>query len=113
MRHNSGFFADGGKGFEDVYTPSKFLAFGSFGEVWSVKHKRSGQMRAMKCLHLSEVNMEELENELNLLISLDHPHVIRLYDWYVFEGSLRIISELCEGGTLWEWMARKRPAKHA
>ena len=23
MRHNSGFFADGGKGFEDVYTPSK------------------------------------------------------------------------------------------
>ena len=23
MRHNSGFFADGGKGFEDVYTPCK------------------------------------------------------------------------------------------
>ena len=47
-----------------------------------------------------EDNMKELENELNLLVTMDHPHVLKIHEWFPSEGNLCIVSELCSGGSL-------------
>ena len=56
-----------------------------------MRHRRSGQMRARKCLQLSSDKTDELENELNLLLSLDHPHVVRIYDWHARGGNFNTV----------------------
>lgn len=32
--------------------------------------------------HSDEVPKEEVEDEMNILRKLDHPHIVRLFEWF-------------------------------
>ena len=44
--------------------------------------------------------LRSFEAEVNALIKLDHPNVIRLYDFFEEDGHMFLVLEFCSGGTL-------------
>lgn len=43
-------------------------------------------------------------NEVNILKSLDHPNVVKLYEFYEENKKFHIVTELCEGGQLFDYI---------
>ena len=102
----------------EKYTPIKvklkrnililFLSFqeigsGSYGKVYKVKNNISGEFRACKQLTKTKIaDMKKFKLEIMLMIQIDHPNVIKLYE--IFEDSryIYLIMEECEGGELFE-----------
>lgn len=60
---------------------------------------------AMKSIHLSRVTdemfIQELENEIKILRSLDHPHIVKPIETFFYRNQIFMIMELCSGGDLY------------
>jgi serine/threonine protein kinase len=52
-----------------------------------------------------------LPRELSIIRTLDHPHIITVYDTMDLQESVFIFMEICEGGTLLEFIQDKGPLK--
>ena len=69
----------------------------SYGIIKKVKHKITGKIRAMKIVKKELIEIEEDETiflkELALLRSLDHPNIIKLYEFYRDEKYFYLLSE--------------------
>ena len=54
--------------------------------------------------------MQRIAAELSILLQLDHPNVIKLYETYETEDSIYLILEYCSGGEMFassvEFVAR-------
>lgn len=48
-----------------------------------------------------------MRKEVEILASLDHPNIVRLYENYEDSRFYHIVMELCEGGELWDSIAAK------
>jgi len=59
---------------------------------------------AMKSIHLSRITddafIEELRNEISILKTLDHPHIVKAIETFDHRNQLFVIMELCSGGDL-------------
>ena len=81
-----------------------YLGKGGFGRVYKVKHKLSNQFRAMKIIKCKADNPHsnslEILKQINILKTLDHPNIIKIYEFYSTEKYIYIINELCTGGEL-------------
>lgn len=89
------------------YEETKLLGEGSFGKVFKVRHRISNVTRAMKIINKEKaaIGSEEeqaLINEINILKCLDHPNIIKVYEFFNTQKKLYIISELCTGGELFD-----------
>ena len=51
--------------------------------------------------------MDVLENELNILKALDHPNIVRLHELYRDDKYFYFITELCQGGELFNYVLDK------
>ncbi len=90
-----------------LYTTTQILGEGSFGQVFKVEHKITKAVRAMKIINKlkvcnSDENEDDLINEINVLKKLDHPNILKLFEFYNTSRKLFIISELCTGGELFD-----------
>ena len=45
---------------------------------------------------------ERFVAEARMVASLDHPHIVPVYDFIEHEGVLLLVMELMTGGTLWD-----------
>lgn len=91
----------------DYYDELQILGEGSFGKVFEVVKKDSKVHRAMKKINKDKfkINYEEelsLINEINILKTLDHPNIMKIYEYFNTEHNIYIISELCTGGELFD-----------
>ena len=50
------------------------------------------------------------EREAEVLSSLNHPHILTIYDVGEFESHQYLVSEIVEGGTLVDWLGTARPS---
>ena len=94
---------DGAKVY-DVYEKLQFLGEGSFGSVYKVKRKNSAReiIRALKEISkekmcLNEENSEEIRNEISVLKSLDHPNIMKIYEFYEDKENMYLVTEFCGG----------------
>ncbi|CAK72710.1 unnamed protein product (macronuclear) [Paramecium tetraurelia] len=81
------------------------LGQGAFGTVWKAVHIASGQLRAIKQINKLKANEDEYQqiiNEVNILKSLDHPNIIKIFDYFEENDHLYIVTELCTGGELFD-----------
>ena len=81
------------------------LGEGAYGKVVKVRHKISKVLRAMKIIHKDKISLgseeeEALINEINIVKSLDHPNIMKVYEFFNNNNCLYIISELLSGGEL-------------
>ena len=90
----------------DVYEKIKFLGEGTFGSVYKVKRKNAGTreiIRAMKEISKKKIcrskeNEDELRNEIEVLKNLDHPNIVKIFEFYEDDYNMYIINEYCSGG---------------
>lgn len=82
------------------------LGSGMSGSVRQIKRISDGKKFALKTIatDMFEDNpdaLEELESEINILKTLDHPHISKLYETYDDPGvQIHLVLELCNGGEL-------------
>jgi pSer/pThr/pTyr-binding forkhead associated (FHA) protein len=84
------------------------LGSGNFSEVRLGVQIRDSAKRAVKVIDkkkfLQFQNKREshlsLTSEANVLTGLDHPGIVKAYDWFETEQSLYLVMELLEGGDL-------------
>jgi len=88
----------------DNYDCMKKLGTGSFGAAYLCKHKRSGEERVVKAAGKSQVKLpiEDVEREIMVMTELDHPHIVKLYEWYEGNNSIYLVLDPLHGGTLQE-----------
>ena len=74
---------------------------GTFGEVSAATHISTGQRRAIKKIPRSKIkNWKRFEAEVKILQAIDHPNVIKLYEYFEDEFNVYLVTELCTGGEL-------------
>jgi len=78
---------------------------GSYGSVYKVQHKSSGIFRAMKIIKKSNIELQDDEQkflkEIEILMKIDHPNIIKIYEYYTDEINYLIITEFIGGGDLY------------
>ena len=89
------------------YTIIKELGSGSFATVHLVEHKTTKVVRAMKAIKKGtgledEDNEEEIINEINILMKMDHPNIVKIFGFYITSNYYYLITEYCEGGSLFD-----------
>jgi len=76
--------------------------------VLAATNRHSGLKFAVKMFQLQRISRryrDMLVNELEVLLSVDHPHVVRLVDVYQSDETLSLVMERLEGGELAEHMS--------
>jgi len=93
------------------YTKIKLLGKGTFGEVFLVKHNVTGIIRAMKVIDKNneeEYSDEEILNEINILKKIDHPNIMKIFEFYSTPTTYYLILEFCEGGDLNDFVSTNK-----
>jgi len=89
------------KDFYDVVP--KPLASGSYGAVHLCTHKLTKEKRAVKIVPKYKIaSVDNFLNEIELLRMVDHPQIIRMYEWFEDKSNIYIVMDLCDGGELFD-----------
>ena len=79
------------------------LGKGSYGKVYEVKNKTTGEIRACKQLSKSNIsNLKKFQREIQILIKTDHPNIIKLFEIFEDDRFIYLIMEKCNGGELFD-----------
>ena len=77
---------------------------GSFGKVFLGTNKSDEDMKvAIKVINKSGMRQDEindLQNEVAMMLTVDHPHIVRYYETYDDHKYIYLVMELCTGGEL-------------
>jgi calcium-dependent protein kinase len=46
--------------------------------------------------------MERFEQEIKILQMLDHPNILKLYEYFEDEKNVYLVTEICKGGELFD-----------
>ena len=85
------------------------LGKGSYGKVHLGYLKGTNIQRAIKIIEKSKVkNVERFKLEVEIMMKLDHPNVLRLYDYFEDKKNVYLILELCSGGELFDRIIEKK-----
>lgn len=97
--------------FNKYYKIIESLGGGSFGKVYKCLHLVTNQERALKIVKLDNKEDEgqsavKIINEIEFLAQLDHPHIMKVYEYFKDEYNYYIATELLEGGDLYEYITK-------
>ena len=98
---------------EKDYKKKKFLGQGSFATVYLVQNRITDSIRAMKIIQksskASQIDEKDIINEINILKIMDHPNILKIFEFYSNAESYSIITEFCSGGDLFLEITEKGP----
>ncbi|PSR77783.1 hypothetical protein PHLCEN_2v7706 [Hermanssonia centrifuga] len=95
---------------------------GASGHVKIAKHRRTGQLAAVKILPIqpfansraslasqakSEKQRLGVDREITMMKLMNHPNIMRIYDVYEGEKELYLILEYVEGGELFDFLVNR------
>ena len=92
----------------DDYVVIKDIGSGTYSKVQLVQHKINLSIRAMKVIKkkkkkgTNQTNEHDVYKEVNLLIKMDHPNIVKIFEFYNGEKEYYLIMEYCEGGELFD-----------
>jgi len=97
---------------EDFYNFDKQLGEGNYGKVFQVSNKLTGNLCALKLMkkktHNKDID-EEIKNEIEILKKIDHPSIIKIFEFYNTTDNYYLVMELCNGGELFNEIISKAP----
>ena len=98
---------------DNDYKRLNFLGEGSFASVYRVQNKYTDAICAMKIINksfnCSAEDEKEILNEINILKSMDHPGVLKIFEFYSNKQNYSIVTELCPGGELFQQIIDRGP----
>ena len=85
-----------------AYNKRGKLGEGAFGEVFLVQHKSLDVFRVCKMLPKTQLAAaeEELDSEVQILKSLDHPHIVRIFETFENREMVMIVMDYAAGEDL-------------
>lgn len=89
----------------DVYKIGKVLGEGAFGEVRLCTHRQSKEKRAVKLLKkeaMDKAEQESMLNEIQTLRNLDHPNIVKIYEYFEDDKRFYIVTDHIQGGELFD-----------
>jgi len=79
------------------------LGEGSYGSVSKCRHKKTGEIRAVKMIPKAKVkNMARFKQEINIMKILDHPNLVKLFETFEDQKQIYLVMEICSGGELFD-----------
>lgn len=97
---------------EETYKLGDIIGSGSFSSVRVASHLETRIDRAVKIIAknvLTEDQTQNLVNEVDALKSFDHPNIIRIIEVVEDNYKLNIVTELCQGGELFDRIFKNHP----
>jgi len=87
-----------------IYVFEDLVGEGVYGKVRKAyRHDNPSKYFAIKSLHKKHINNQSLlEKELEILSSLDHPNIIKFFEYYEDKEYFHIIMEYCSGQELFD-----------
>jgi calcium-dependent protein kinase len=84
---------------------AQILGQGAYGEVRKAWHVATNEMRAIKIIFkhdCSDSDQANILKEVNILKQLDHPNIVKVYEYFSDEKFIFIVMELVQGGELFD-----------
>ena len=94
------------------YKKLNLIGEGDSAQIFRVRNQITDSIEAMKVIKKAELEIEnerEIINEISILRKMDHPNILKLFDFYSTEDSYAMILELCSGGELYKEIIEKGP----
>ena len=94
---------------DKYYVDPHVLGTGIHGSVRKCINHTTGQQYAVKTIYKNdpEVKAGGLVHEIKLLEEMKHPNIVQLEDVYEDEEYLHLVTNLCEGGELFDKIIKK------
>ena len=87
---------------EENYEILETIGKGGFGEVKRVRHKQLDIVRALKIIqkkrYRTQQEVKMIKNEISIMKAVDHPNILKMFEFFEDEEKLFIITEYCSGG---------------
>jgi len=93
------------------YIVDNSLGEGAYGIVYRALHKKTAEIRAIKWIDKNKAKAgceKKLLQEINILRHLDHPNIMRIYEFAADPNGYSIISEFISGGELFDELAKRK-----
>jgi len=94
-----------------VYEMGKILGEGSFGTVRLASNSKTKETVALKIMEKEKVKREDLlhhlKTEIQFLMLIDHPNVVKLIEVLASRSKIYLVLEFISGGELWELIRDK------
>jgi len=90
---------------EKDYQIQETLGKGAYGKVVKALHLPSQEFRAIKIIdtrHMHKEDRIKIFQEIKILSKLDHPNIIKIYEYFNSSRSIYIVTELLGGGELFD-----------
>ena len=86
------------------------MGTGAFGEVRKCVNRKTGAIRAVKVMRKDALDGKEKTRffyEIEILKTLDHPNILKLYEIFQDDKRYYLVTELCTGGELFEEITKR------
>jgi calcium-dependent protein kinase len=98
---------------QDHYKIGRKLGAGAYGFVREAVHKKSGHRRAIKTVQKDSISRDLTEkfkffSEVDVLAGLDHPNIVKLYEFYEDDKYFHLVTEYIGGGELFDYIIKSK-----
>jgi len=59
-------------------------------------------VKVLRKQEMSDTIKEMLFNEINILSTIDHPNIVKMYEFFEDDKRFFIVTEICKGGELFD-----------
>lgn len=97
--------------YQSRYKPITTIAKGAFGTVIKSKDIQTNNEVAVKILSketCSQSTITQLIREITVLQNVNHPNIVKLYDYFETSNEVYIIMEYIKGGTLMDFISKNK-----
>lgn len=84
----------------EIYDIEHILGQGAFSTVWRCRHRKTGEVRALKKIDTTELSPREIAHEIALMRLLRHESVVKCYDVFLEAQFVSIVIDMFTGGDL-------------
>ena len=94
------------------YKKLNLIGEGNSTQIYRVRNEITDSIQAMKVINKSECllkDKKEILTEISILTKIDHPNILKLFEFYSNNDSYSLIMELCSGGELYKEIIERWP----
>ena len=97
---------------EDNYKIISKLGKGSFGSVFKVQNIKTNEIRALKVIKKASIIYQDDDHkflkEIEILIKLEHPNIIKIYEYYTDDINFYLITDYISNGELYNYVYKAK-----